>query len=251
MKMIKRVIVALILCGSFLYASDTPGNKIIIDEDIQLLNLGDSVFVHISWASLAQYGRFASNGLLLIRKGRALMVDTPMNNEITRRLVTYLEDSMHVKVTKFIAGHYHDDCIGGLDYLHSKNVKSVASVLTVDKCKQEKLPVPGLSFRDSLLFNFYGEPVECRYFGGGHTADNIVVWLPARKILFGGCLIKSLSAKDLGNSSDASPQEWDLTIDRIIETYKDIEQVVPGHGACGTAELLSHTISLLEKVKNK
>ena len=151
MKLNKQVLIFFVLSCSFLSAYNTQNNKIIIDDDIQLLDLGDSVFVHISWSSLPQFGRFSSNGLLLIRKGRVLMVDTPMNNDLTERLVTFLEDSMHVTISKFIAGHYHDDCIGGLEYLHSKGVESVANVMTIEKCRQEKLPVPNISFKDSLF----------------------------------------------------------------------------------------------------
>ncbi len=39
--------------------------------------------------------------------------------------------------------------------------------------------------------------------GAGHTADNVVAYVPARHLLFGVCLIKEAAAKGLGNIADA------------------------------------------------
>jgi hypothetical protein len=44
--------------------------------------------------------------------------------------------------------------------------------------------------------------LEAYYPGEGHSKDNITVWLPQSKILFRGCFVKALGAKDLGNLSD-------------------------------------------------
>lgn len=66
------------------------------------------------------------------------------------------------------------------------------------------------------------------YPGKGHSADNIVVWLPQYKVLFGGCLVKSLDYGGLGSTTDA-------------------EVIVPGHGGWGSIELTEHTLELLKQ----
>lgn len=58
----------------------------------------------------------------------------------------------------------------------------------------DRLPISIQSFRDSITIDFNGIPVVCKFFGGGHSFDNITVWLPSDKVLFGGCLVKSISA---------------------------------------------------------
>jgi metallo-beta-lactamase class B len=220
--------------------------EIKIDEELQLVQLSDSIFIHISWHQTKTYGNVPSNGLIIIKNGKAIMVDTPMDNEKTMRLVNYLEDSLKVKIVKQIPGHFHDDCIGGLSYLKSIGVSSLANFLTIEKCMNLGLPVPGESFSDSVYIDFFGEQIECRYLGGGHSSDNVVLWLPARKILFGGCLVKSLSSQDLGNTADALVDDWDQTIKKIKARYPEIKTVVPGHGQHGGTELLDHTIKLVE-----
>ncbi|NJN27659.1 MAG: subclass B1 metallo-beta-lactamase [Cyclobacteriaceae bacterium] len=225
--------------------------KIVIDEDIQLIHLRDSIYVHVTWHYFNDYGRFPSNGLILIKNGEALMIDTPVDNDKTGRLTRYLKDTMSVGVTTLIIGHFHEDCMGGLDYLQKAGVASIANAMTMEKCKQIGLPIPSTSFRDSLTFAFNGEQIECRFFGAGHSFDNITVWIPDKRILFGGCVIRAIDSQGLGNLSDANVNEWDATVEKVMSAYPQTKTVIPGHGAVGGNELLSHTIALVEKEKNK
>jgi metallo-beta-lactamase class B len=250
--MIRKAIFLLLagLSGMIAAISQTP-SKIVIDKDIQLIRLQDSIFVHVTWHQLEKYGRFASNGMIIIKNGQALMIDTPMDNDKTERLTRYLRDSLSVTLTKLIIGHFHDDCLGGLGYLQGIGVESIANSRTITKCKEIGLPVPSTSFNDSLTVDFNGEQLYCRFFGGGHSFDNITVWIPDKRILFGGCLVKSMDSQGLGNLSDAVVPEWDLTIKKLMKEYPEIKTVIPGHGDYGGPELLTHTIDLVEKERAK
>jgi metallo-beta-lactamase class B len=228
-----------------------PNERIWIDDDIQLLPLQDSVYVHISWHQTAPFGRFSSNGMLLIRKGKALMIDTPMDNDKTQSLTAYLKDSMSVELTTLIIGHFHDDCMGGLSYLQEIGIESIANAMTIEKCKEIGLPLPSRSFSDSLTIDFFGEQVNCRYFGAGHSFDNITVWFPQMQLLFGGCLVKSMHSNGLGNLSDAVVDDWDTTLMKLMKAYPEMHTVIPGHGEIGGIELLDHTLELVAKEKRK
>ena len=179
------------------------------------------------------------------------MIDTPMDNDKTKRLTNYLKESMSVDLVKLIIGHFHDDCMGGLGYLQSIGIESIANAMTIEKCKEIGLPVPSTSFTDSLSFDFNGEQIECRYFGAGHSFDNITVWITSEEILFGGCLIKSIDSNGLGNLSDAVVNDWDMTVEKVLKEYPEIKTVIPGHGDFGGIELLTHTIELVDKEKNQ
>jgi len=217
-----------------------------INDDLKLIPIQDSIFIHISYHSLKAFGRFPSNGLVIIRKGKAILIDTPMTNEKTELLVSYLKNHMNIEVTQLIIGHFHDDCMGGLEYLQSIGLGSLAHELTIKKCQELDLPIPGLSFTKSFSMDFYGEEIICKYFGAGHTIDNITVYFPAQHLLFGGCLIKSMSSKNLGNTEDAIIKDWAASVQKIIQYYPEVQWVVPGHGAYGGPELLNHTIDLIQ-----
>jgi metallo-beta-lactamase class B len=142
-------IVALLLfivCSTGIGAQDKPF-MLIVSPDIELIALNENFFIHQSFTNSEQYGRFSSNGLLYVKNGKALMIDTPISNEDTERIYRYLLDSLGVKVTHFIGGHYHNDCIGGMDYLKSVGVNTLLNSNSVknviSQYGQCKTVVPG------------------------------------------------------------------------------------------------------------
>ncbi len=248
--MIKSIKIVLVFVVMALQTFAVQAQKTFaVSDDIALIQLEDSIFQHLSWFQAQSFGRVPANGLIVIKGGEAIMIDTPWTNEMTQQLVEFTEKHFKVKLTAFVAGHSHDDCIGGLEYLQSIGVESIANVLTVEKCRQEKLPVPSKAFTDSLVIDMNGLQLECQFHGGGHTSDNITVWIPEKKLLFGGCLIKSADAENLGYTAEAVMQEWDTTVRKVKARYKNIKTVVPGHGDAGGVELLDHTVELVEKFR--
>ena len=89
------------------------------------------------------------------------------------------------------------------------------------------------------------ESIIVKFFGEGHTKDNVVGYFPSEHVLFGGCLIKELDASK-GYLGDATIAEWSHTVERIKKEYPNLEIVVPGHGEHGDSKLLDYTIQLFK-----
>jgi len=82
------------------------------------------------------------------------------------------------------------------------------------------------------------------HFGTAHTTDNVDAWLPKQRILFGGCLVKSLDAQSLGNTSDGDLTAFPATLKKLKKAYQNAKIVVPGHGDWGGTKLIDHTLKL-------
>ena len=246
----KSVFFFLVLILPFVVKAFSPGQDIKVNQEILLKPISNGFYVSITNAETPGFGRFYSNGMIVIKNGKAFMIDTPVTNEATQELVTFLNDSLHIQTILFIGGHFHIDCIGGMEYLKKAGIKTILNKRTEMKCKELNLPLPDTTFDENYFFNFEGIPVECRFLGGGHTADNIIVYFPEQKILFGGCLVKNASSPNLGNIQDAVIDEWKSTIQRIIDLYPQVKLVIPGHGDYGGIELLNHTIKLVDEYQN-
>ncbi len=224
-------------------------SEININENIRLIKLNESFYVHVTLFEFPGFGLAPSNGLIFVKNGKAIMVDTPNNDAQTKQLVEYLSNNMGIVVEKVILGHSHSDCMGGLNYLKSIQVESISNVLTKEICKKQNLPIPSKTFTQKMEIDFHGEKVVCEYFGGGHTIDNIVVHFPEHKVLFGGCLIRAAGARGLGNIAEADIEHWDQTVKKILDTYPKPDFVIPGHGAVGDHQILTHTIKQVEIFK--
>ncbi len=108
------------------------------------------------------------------------------------------------------------------------------------------LPIPEMLLEYTHKFDFQDIPIEVDFIGEGHTEDSICVYLPMQKILFGGCSVKSLRSRGLGNIADANIDEWPDTIREMKRRFPEVEVIIPGHGLEGNVSLLDHTLSLFK-----
>lgn len=217
-----------------------------ISPDLKLVRISDHAFLHVTFTNSSVSGRYSSNGLVFISNGQALLFDTPTDDSLTKSLVAFLQDSMKLKITGFVPNHFHEDCMGGLGYILKSKIPSYAGEKTIEIAKKRSLPVPEQGFRDSLRLKVGNESVLCYYPGPAHTEDNIVVWIPSEKILFAGCMCKSIDAVNLGNLADANVEEYGKTIRKVISRFDSAKTVIPGHGNMGDFNLLLHTKELAD-----
>jgi len=246
MKKILSLSLVVVIASLFTFTaySQSDFKKITINNDLVLLQLTPNVYQHISYAEISGFGRVASNGMILKDGRKAFLFDTPVNDQQTQQLVEWMKDSLKLQLVGFIPNHWHIDCMGGLAYLQRIGIDSYANQMTIDLAKAKNLPVPAHGFKDSLELKLGNHVISVYYPGAGHTTDNIVVWIPAEKVLFAGCLVKELSSKGLGNTADGDLTAYPVTVDKVLQKYPDAKFVIPGHGAVGGIELIKHTKEL-------
>jgi cyclase len=76
---------------------------------------------------------------------------------------------------------------------------------------------------------FRGErEIQIRYLGRGHTAGDVVVYLPREKAVITGDLLTASTS----NMSDSYPVEWAATLEELKKL--DFDTVIPGHGEAFT-----------------
>jgi metallo-beta-lactamase class B len=242
-------LIAFIICGliQFNGFSQIDYKRIHISKDIELIKLSENAYVHVSYTDIPKYGRFPSNGLIFINNSEGFLFDTPMTDSLTMNLVTWLNDSMRLKIVGFVPNNWHADCMGGLQFLRKQKIESYANQMTIDIAQSKNLPTPNHGFKDSLQLLLGDKLINCYYFGAAHTVDNIVVWIPSEQILFAGCMVKSANSKDLGNTADGDLIAYPKTIDKLITKFPKAKIVIPGHGQFGGFDLIKHTKELSNK----
>ena len=229
------------------YSDIATPKHIKINSDLELFKLTPDCYLYTAWADMGHWGRVGSNGLVVISKAKALLIDSPTLASQTVELAWWFDNNLTVTFESFIPGHWHDDCVGGLAWLNRNGAKTYANRLTNEILASKGLEQSNVSFSDSLSIKVGNIKVEAYYLGGGHSTDNIVVWIPSEKILFGGCMLKDMTAQNIGNTSDAVPlEEWLQTIKQVEQQFPDVKYVVPGHGKYGGKELFKHSKTIIE-----
>nr|AIA14389.1 BCII_beta_lactamase [uncultured bacterium] len=235
----------LILCISLLSWASALAQS----PTIQVSKLEENFYVHTSYNTY-QGQLVPSNGMIVNTPKGVILIDTAWGDEQTQQLLAWIKKELRRKVILVIVTHAHSDRMGGIRTITKEKIRIVSTPFIRERAGQinenygEYRPEPALSSDTTLTFGSLKTRVF--YPGKGHAPENVVVWFPAQKILFGGCFIKSVASTNLGNLSDADIPEWKLSLHRTEEKFPKPNIVIPGHGDPGGPELLTRTRELLD-----
>ena len=242
------LLAAIVVAGGCTESVDTqpqPAAGVALAADVEVRPLARGVWLHTTTKTYPGGERVPSNGLLLEQDGGSLLIDTAWSDEQTEHLLRWAAETLGRPVRRAVVTHAHDDRMGGLAALRRAGVPVHAAALTAARAREEGLPAPdstwSLGAREAV--SRFG--VEVFYPGPGHAPDNVVVWVPGTRVLFGGCLVKAGNATGLGFTGDADLAGWPLAISHVLLRYRSARMVVPGHGPVGGTPILEHTVSLL------
>jgi metallo-beta-lactamase class B len=214
-------------------------------KDLIVTQIAENSFKHTSFKQTNDFGNVPCNGLFVRNNNEIVIFDTPTNNKSSDELIKWIKETLHCKINAIIPTHFHDDCLGGLKAFDENKIPSYAYYKTVELAIANSYVVPKNSFKDSLSLKVGDENIKVKFFGEGHTKDNVIGYFPSDNIIFGGCLIKELNASK-GYLGDANIAEWSSTVEKIKNEYPNVKIIVPGHGAFGNKKLLDYTIKLFK-----
>lgn len=248
MKIIINALLISLFSFTFLYcnaqkSTEFKPKEVYKTKDLIITQIAPNSFEHISFKQTNDFGYVPCNGLIVRNGNETIIFDTPTNDKNAEELIKWVRESLHCKINAIIPTHFHDDCLGGLKAFHENNIASYANFKTTELAKENNYTVPVNSFRDSLSLKVGNATISAKFFGEGHTKDNVVGYFPNDNIMFGGCLIKELEAGK-GYLGDANIAAWSGTVEKVKKAYPNVKIVVPGHGKYGDSKLLDYTINM-------
>jgi metallo-beta-lactamase class B len=219
-----------------------------IGQTVWVSRLAPGLWLHTTTAIIAEGEDvyFPANGLILESNQGSVLIDTGYLPEHAEVLLKWSKQVLRRPIAQAVATHFHRDRTGGIPALQAAGIPTVAHPLTVELARSHAAAVPTATA--GFVEDMARLSSECELFfpGAGHTRDNIVVWLPHQRVLFGGCFLKSVTSPDLGNLADAVVGDWAGSVQRMRTRYPFGKIAVPGHGAI-TGNPVGHTLALLVK----
>ncbi|HEU4389775.1 MAG TPA: MBL fold metallo-hydrolase [Blastocatellia bacterium] len=90
---------------------------------------------------------------------------------------------------------------------------------------EKHIALPRITFENRLIINNGGLEIHLLFLGRGHTAGDVVVWVPGERVVATGDLMHSV----LPYIGDGFPDEWARTLTALEGL--DFDHAVPGHGS--------------------
>lgn len=195
--------------------------------------------------------RMPANGMYLLTNNGAIVIDSPWDTTQFQPLLDSIRIKHNKKVVQCIATHFHEDRTGGLEYYRQQGIKTYTTRLTDELSKKRGMKRAEFLINKDTVFTIGQYSFQTYYPGHGHAPDNIVIWFAKEKVLYGGCLIKSVEDNDLGNLADASIKDYATTVKNVQEKCGDIKYLIPGHKDWTNVKSLEHTLKMAQNLKQK
>ncbi|WP_118976091.1 subclass B1 metallo-beta-lactamase [Taibaiella koreensis] len=204
-------------------------------------------FIYTTYGTLDDGSTYPSNSLYAVTTQGIVMIDVPWDTTQTLPLIDSIERLHKTKVIACIATHFHKDRTAGLNKLKARGIRTYATRQTDSLCALKGEERAAFIMGKDTTFRFGDLELKTFYPGPGHTSDNIVVWFPRERVLYGGCFIKSIETENLGNLEDADPASWPASVKRVQRAFPHPKYMIPGHGSFRDLGALQHTATLAQQ----
>lgn len=223
---------------------------------IELIRLTEHIYV------VEDSFYFPENSAFYIGDKDVTVISATWTPETAKLLANKIRQVTNKPIKAVIDTHFHLDRTGGNSYFKKIGAKIIASKMTSDLMKKNwesqlkgaqkdypgfpSIPFisPDITFDDK--YELEGGKIQVLYFGPSHTDDDVVVYFPEEKVLFGDCILK----EKLGYLGDANLTEYPKTLERIKKL--EIKTIIAGHwSAVHGPELIDQYLELLKKRESK
>lgn len=241
--MLKKLL-GLIFCITFSATYAQMNSENLIIEPIN-----DNMYVYTTFKEMGGT-KYSSNAMYVLTNDGAILFDTPWDPDQYQPLIDHIKNIHHKDIIALFVTHAHDDRAGGLQFFNERGIPSYAYTLTNKILKEAQQAIATNELRENEVFTFGQQKFMTSFIGAGHALDNIIIWLPEEKLLYGACLIKSSESTNLGYIKDGNVQAWQTTIEKIQQKYADAKIVIPGHDEWELNHHIEHTSELLKDALN-
>lgn len=222
--------------------------------NIKVTPVDSNIYLYTSYGDVDDYKRIDANAVIAISGDDVMLFDTPWDSLQAEQLISFVTNTLHKNIQLSIITHAHVDRIGSIDVMHQHGIPTYAYHLTAEQADRHKHTRPQHSFYNTdTTFQLGKISVTAYYPGAGHTIDNIVLYIPEKQFLYGGCFIKSGASNSIGNIADADVAEWPESVKRMEEKFNNsgIDMVIPGHGTWESDMAIKNTLRLLTQVPER
>jgi glyoxylase-like metal-dependent hydrolase (beta-lactamase superfamily II) len=193
---------------------------------------------------------FISNAAFVVTDAGVVVIDALGSPPLAAEMLAEIRRVTPQPVKTVIVTHYHADHVYGLQTLKAAGAEIIAHAradeylqsdtarLRIQASREDLFPwvdenthlvPPDRRLTGPMTLTLGGLHFEISHGGPAHTPEDLVVWLPERRVLFVGDLVFRGRIPFVGQADSGA---WIKALDRLL-AY-DAALLVPGHGPVST-----------------
>ena len=189
--------------------------------------------------------RFTTVSMFVVTDEGVLVADGQGNVEETQRLVDHIAEITDRPITHVVICSDHGDHTGG-NAAFSEDARfyahpTSAAQLRASAASRPEQPtrLPTDLVEEQTVVELGGRTIEILHLGRAHTGGDLMVHLPAERILF---MSEAYLHRVFPAMRSAFPSEWVATIERA--QAMDVDVYVPGHGFVDSPRILEEELEV-------
>lgn len=216
----------------------------------ELTKIADNVYSYVGAKDASPANSFAANAGIVIGRDGILVVDTLISAKEGQRFLADIRKISDKPIKYVVNTHTHLDhafgnCIFAklgailiahdadrrlLEKIGETTLKNIGNYgLKPEEMAGTEIFLPSLTFSEKMTVDLGGETVELIRVAPSHTEGSVIVYLPAKKLLFSGDILFTDFHPYL---ADGDIPGWTRTLDALLAM--DVEWIIPGHGPLST-----------------
>lgn len=249
--LIAAAVVSALACSTAATAADAAGSADIAHHGLKASDfprwhqIVPSVYAYEDTLITPEF-TFTTNSLIIVTTEGVVLVDGQDNETRGKALVDAIKKITPQPLKYMIIASDHGDHVGGLGVVKAAFpdavfISSSASLKTMQTQKRDVLATELVDDKRSLKLG--GTEIQILNLGRGHTGGDLVVYLPATKVMF----LSELYDRDIFPPMITGyPSEWVATLKKA--QAMDVTWFIPGHGfTTGTAAELKADLGAFTK----
>jgi len=228
---------------SFFFFQNLSGQQPTVD--LKISHLTGNFYVYETY-NLYKGERISANAMYVVTEKGVVLFDTPWDTTQFQPLLDSIWARHNKQVVLCLATHFHADRTGGLNYYRKQGIKTYTTQQTDKLSLKRGMKRAEYLIEKDTVFRIGNYSFQTYYPGPGHAPDNIVIWFEKEKILYGGCLIKSVADRNLGNLADANQKAYAQTIRNLQTKCAKPRHIITGHNDWTNTKSLEHTLKMAQ-----
>lgn len=191
--------------------------------------------------------RFTTVSLIVVSDEGVLVADGQGSVEETRRMIEHIGRMTDAPITHVVICSDHGDHTAGNSAFPEGVVflahPTSAAVLEASAARSRPgaapVVVPDERVEDRRVLELGGREIQILFLGRAHTGGDLVVYLPAEKVLF---MSEAFLHRVFPAMRTAYPTEWVAMIERA--QAMDVDVYLPGHGFVDAPDVLEAELEI-------
>jgi len=233
----------------------------------ELTQIADNVYSYVGAKDASPANSFAANAGIVIGRNGVLVIDTLISAKEGERFLADIRKVTTKPIRYVVNTHTHLDHAFGncvfarqgatiiahdsdrilLEKIGEMTLKNIGNFgLKPEDMVGTEISYPTLTFSNRMTIDLGGEKVELIHTAPSHTEGSVVVYLPAKRLLFSGDILFTDFHPYL---ADGDISGWIKALDALLAM--DVERIIPGHGPLSTKKDLREMKEYLLLFDNK